>query len=189
MEILSFKTNSFKTFFISTLRVVAFYEKKEHDIALLFLILVFCPDGWYSSRGVCMKAFESSTGLTYAQAVTSCQSMGSDIAQPNNEIDSQTLSDVLANFTTNMTTTKFWIGKIKIRIQCSLLNWITDNWIIGVLAILCINWIIRIPLSLFYWPMMILLGGGHFINNYFLVPSFSNWMSLSTNRVNAIFVF
>ena len=24
--------------------------------------LVYCPDGWYSSGGVCMKAFQTATG-------------------------------------------------------------------------------------------------------------------------------
>ena len=31
-----------------------------------------CPDGWYSSRGVCMKAFENATGLTQAQVKKVC---------------------------------------------------------------------------------------------------------------------
>ncbi len=94
----------------------------------IFSVIVYCPDGWYSSQGVCMKAFESSSEVSYAQAAASCQSMGSDIAQPNNEIDSQTLADVLTNFTTNMTTTKFWIGE-KFRSKFKPLTFLSLNYL------------------------------------------------------------
>jgi hypothetical protein len=57
-----------------------------------------------------MKAFESDSGLTQAQAVAQCAALGGDLAQPFNDLETLTLSTVLANFTTNMTTTSFWIG-------------------------------------------------------------------------------
>ena len=50
-------------------------------------------------------------GINYAKAAATCQDLGGDIAQPTNKIDSNTLSIVLANFTANMTSTRFWIGK------------------------------------------------------------------------------
>jgi hypothetical protein len=53
---------------------------------------------------VCVKF----SGLTYAKAVTACQDIGGDIAQPMNELDTSTLSVVLANFTANMTRDRFY---------------------------------------------------------------------------------
>jgi hypothetical protein len=50
-------------------------------------------------------------GVNYAGAVAACKSLASDLAQPFNELESLTVSVVLSNFTTNMTSTSFWIGK------------------------------------------------------------------------------
>jgi len=57
-----------------------------------------------------MKSFESSVGLTYVQAIAKCQDMGADIAQPMNEVDLLTLSGVLSNFSTTLSSTSYWIG-------------------------------------------------------------------------------
>ena len=37
--------------------------------------------------------------------------MGGDLAQPFNDLDSLTLTTILSNFTGNITSTSFWIGK------------------------------------------------------------------------------
>ena len=54
-----------------------------------------------------MKAFNSTAN--YASALASCLALGGDLAQPMNDLESQTLSTILANFT-NSTTGSFWIG-------------------------------------------------------------------------------
>ena len=59
-----------------------------------------------------MKSFESSVGVTYKQAIAKCLDMGADIAQPMNEVDSLTLSTVLSNFSTTLSSTSYWIGNI-----------------------------------------------------------------------------
>jgi hypothetical protein len=43
------------------------------------------------------------------QAVASCQSMGGELAQPSNEVDSLTLLSAIANFSLDTTAT-YWIG-------------------------------------------------------------------------------
>jgi hypothetical protein len=54
-----------------------------------------------------MKAFISA--INYASALANCLAMGGDLAQPMNDLESQTLSIVLANFT-NSTFGSYWIG-------------------------------------------------------------------------------
>ena len=73
---------------------------------------MYCPNGWYSTQGFCMKAFEAPAGLTEAEAVAQCAAVGGDLAQPFNDLESRNLATVLANFTTNMTSTSYWIGKV-----------------------------------------------------------------------------
>ncbi len=75
----------------------------------LKLILVFCPLGWYSKKGICMKAFESLTVLNYSKAADNCQALGGQLAQPTNELESNTLTELLTN-RTNLTSNTFWIG-------------------------------------------------------------------------------
>ena len=72
---------------------------------------MYCPNGWYSSQGFCMKAFEAATGLNEAEAEAQCAAVGGDLAQPFNDLESRNLATILANFTGNMTSTYFWIGK------------------------------------------------------------------------------
>jgi hypothetical protein len=97
-------------------------QKKHCNAGLrLFLLLFFlvqCPDGWYSSHGVCAKAFESAAGLTYAQAVASCAAMAADIGQPMNELDSQNIFFVISN-NTNLTSSSYWIGNVIEVVQMS----------------------------------------------------------------------
>jgi hypothetical protein len=70
---------------------------------------VVCPgDDWFSSKGFCMKSFESNVTVSYEQALQKCLDMGADLAQPMNEIESTTLSLLLANFTT-FNSTSYWI--------------------------------------------------------------------------------
>lgn len=57
-----------------------------------------------------MKAFETSSQISYSDAVANCKNMGFDIAQPYNDVESQTLSGVLSNFTTGFLSHGFWIG-------------------------------------------------------------------------------
>jgi len=71
--------------------------------------IVFCPTGWFSSGGFCMKAFNST--LNYASALANCLALGSDLAQPMNNLESQTLAIVLSNYT-NSTLGSYWIGKL-----------------------------------------------------------------------------
>ena len=56
-----------------------------------------------------MKAFNSS--VNYASALANCLVLGGDLAQPMNDLESQTLSTVLTNFTTS-TLGNYWIGKL-----------------------------------------------------------------------------
>jgi hypothetical protein len=56
-----------------------------------------------------MKAFESTAGLTYPQAVANCRNISAEIAQPLNPVDSATLYAALTNDTT-LTDKSFWIG-------------------------------------------------------------------------------
>ena len=51
------------------------------------------------------------SGVNYAKAVSSCLDMGAEIAQPTNEIDSFTLTNLLTNFTAGMLARIFWIGE------------------------------------------------------------------------------
>lgn len=55
-----------------------------------------------------MKAFNST--VNYASALANCLALGGDLAQPMNDLESQTLSIILANFT-NSTNGNYWIGK------------------------------------------------------------------------------
>jgi hypothetical protein len=52
----------------------------------------------------CNKQFGSEL-----QAVTSCQSMGGDLAQPTNELESDNLLLAITNLTMD-TSAEFWIG-------------------------------------------------------------------------------
>ena len=54
-----------------------------------------------------MKAFNSTSN--YATALANCLLLGGDLAQPMNDLESQTLSIILANFT-NSTSGSYWIG-------------------------------------------------------------------------------
>jgi len=54
-----------------------------------------------------MKVFNST--VNYAAAVENCRALGGDLAQPMNDLESQTLSIILANFT-NSTQGTYWIG-------------------------------------------------------------------------------
>jgi hypothetical protein len=56
-----------------------------------------------------MKAFNST--VNYASALANCLALGGDLAQPLNDLESQTLSIILANFT-NSTSGSYWIGKV-----------------------------------------------------------------------------
>jgi hypothetical protein len=56
-----------------------------------------------------MKAFNST--LNYAYALANCLALGGDLAQPMNDLESETLSIVLSNFT-NSTLGSYWIGKL-----------------------------------------------------------------------------
>ncbi len=73
--------------------------------------IVSCLAGWYSSQGVCMKAFEAEVGLKYSEAAAKCQELGADLAMPHNEADVQTMTILLLNFTAGFTSKDFWIGK------------------------------------------------------------------------------
>jgi hypothetical protein len=66
--------------------------------------------GWFSSGGLCMKAFVNDVGLNYNQSVSKCRMMGADIAQPSNELETKSLSLILANYTKS-NLTSFWIGE------------------------------------------------------------------------------
>ncbi len=57
-----------------------------------------------------MKAFVNDVGLNYNQSVSKCQMMGADIAQPFNELETKSLSLILANYTKS-NLTSFWIGE------------------------------------------------------------------------------
>ena len=57
-----------------------------------------------------MKAFVNDVGLNYNQSVSKCQMMGADIAQPFNDLETKSLSLILANYTTS-NLTSFWIGE------------------------------------------------------------------------------
>jgi len=58
-----------------------------------------------------MKAFETASQLNYNDALTNCNNMGFDIAQPYNEIESQTLAIILSNYTSGFSSRGYWIGK------------------------------------------------------------------------------
>ncbi len=55
-----------------------------------------------------MKAFNST--INYASALENCLALGGDLAQPTNDLESQTLSIILTNIT-NSTIGSYWIGK------------------------------------------------------------------------------
>ena len=82
---------------------------KKHKDESRFLFQDYCSGGWKSIGGNCMRAFEASTRLTFAQAAANCQTFGGEIAQPLNPLDSATMYFVLTN-TSGLTSTSFWIG-------------------------------------------------------------------------------
>ena len=61
-----------------------------------------------------MKAFESATNLNYSKAADNCQSLGGELAQPTNELESSTIADLLKNLPSNITSTLFWIGPFSV---------------------------------------------------------------------------
>ena len=87
----------------------AFWQ--THFFQLLIFFTVYCPAGWFSTKGVCLKAFEAPTSLNYSKASDNCQQLGGQLAQPTNDLESEALSQQLKNLT-NITSTKFWIGNI-----------------------------------------------------------------------------
>jgi hypothetical protein len=66
-----------------------------------------------------MKAFESSSGLNYGQAVANCANLTAEIGQPLNEVDSKNMFSILYNDST-LLSKKFWIGKP------NLLSWVEN---------------------------------------------------------------
>ena len=53
-------------------------------------------------------------GLTYSQAATKCQAAGGDLAQPTNDLESDTLTNVLVTAATDPTDS-FWIGEFRLQ--------------------------------------------------------------------------
>ena len=70
---------------------------------------LYCPDGWYSSRGYCIKVIESDTEMNYDQAQAKCESIGGVILEPYNEISIKDSTYVLTDILNN-TDKKFWVG-------------------------------------------------------------------------------
>ena len=70
---------------------------------------LYCPEGWYSSRGYCLKVVESDTDMNYVQAQEKCESIGGVIMEPYNEISIKDSSYILTDMLNN-TDEKFWIG-------------------------------------------------------------------------------
>ena len=70
---------------------------------------ILCPSGWYSSRGVCIKAIENTEGKTYVEAKEQCEQEGGFILDPFNDMTLNDTEYVLLNLV-NGTSDKFWIG-------------------------------------------------------------------------------
>ena len=70
---------------------------------------ILCPDGWYSSKGFCIKAIEHSDTMTYSQAKEKCNTIGGFVLDPYNEMTMNDAKYVLTELLNN-TDKKFWIG-------------------------------------------------------------------------------
>ena len=69
---------------------------------------ILCPEGWYSSKGYCIKAIETDQPITYTEAKDKCTSIGGTILDPYND---NALKDTIHVLNTIMQTDKkFWIG-------------------------------------------------------------------------------
>lgn len=79
---------------------------------MVIVFLVYCPEGWYSSKGYCLKAVLSSSGLKYADANKKCEDLGGFILEPMNEMYTQDLEEVLTNYTKNSNESAWWIGQM-----------------------------------------------------------------------------
>ncbi len=71
---------------------------------------VYCPEGWHSSKGYCLKAVELADGFAYADANAKCEELGGFIAEPLNDMTHNDIQFILNNQSATLTETHFWIG-------------------------------------------------------------------------------
>ena len=79
------------------------YGCDEYDIEE-----IHCEEGWYSSKGDCLKAMEFSDSITFTDAIQKCQDVGGNLIEPMNDILMADMTSVIKNYTGNET--RFWIG-------------------------------------------------------------------------------
>ena len=70
---------------------------------------VYCQEGWFSSRGQCIKVFRHNSGITHDDAKVKCEEDEAWLMEPLNEMDHNDMAILLNNFT-DIVDPKCWIG-------------------------------------------------------------------------------
>ena len=73
---------------------------------------MFCPDGWFSNNGVCLKILELEEGFSRATASVKCEEIGGYIAMPFNDMYTADIEDMFNGLNVSTNYSNFWIGTI-----------------------------------------------------------------------------
>ncbi len=76
------------------------------------------------------------TGLSYSQASANCQALKSELAQPTNDLESDTLTNVLATSSINPDDS-FWIGNVGTLTWNYLITWNLVHFLVHLKDLFC----------------------------------------------------